>query len=140
MIDPSQPSRCGPDGQIRNPTAQRISNVRWQGAPLAADVRVVVVSNSYRAGGGGGFAAAKAAQVIHQATESTRDVVIRHLRKPGDVAAATTPVWRFAPLRGTAAWFDTGPGALAHLDGLSANDIREIGPSAEGFHRFSLRF
>jgi len=140
VIDPSQPPRCGPDGQIRNPQARRISNLQWHGSPLTPDMRVVVISNSYRAGGGGGFAAAKCARMIHQATEGTRDVVIRHLRDGGPLRPATTQVWRFASLLGTAAWFDTGPGARAHMGGLDANDISDIGPSPEGFHRFSLRF
>ena len=139
-IDPSQPPRCFPDGQVRNPAARRIRDVQWQGAPLAPDARVVVITNSYRAGGGGGFAAAGAANVALQSTEGTRDVVIRHLRDGGPVHPDTAPIWRFASLPGTVAWFDTGPGALAHLGRLSDIDIREVGPSPEGFHRFSVHF
>ncbi len=123
VIDPVVPAGAG-----------RVSGIRWQGRPLAADATVAVVTNSYRAGGGGGFEALAGAQVLHAPGRPTRDVVVDYLhrRRPGP----PSPSWRFAPHPGTAAWFDSGP--RARQDTVPALALDDLGVMADGFRRFRL--
>ena len=47
------------------------------------------------------------------------------------------PTWQFAPLPGTAAWFDTSPAAAAHLP-LPGRNVTDAGCAPNGFRRFRL--
>ena len=139
-IDPSQPSRTDMWGQLINPQARRIRNLRWNGQAIAPDQRLAVATNSYRVGGGGGFGVVRHARLIHHSAESSRDVVIRFLRATGPLDPGPREIWRFAALPGTAAWFDSGPGAVAHLADVAGRGISDAGPGAGRFHRFLLDF
>jgi 2',3'-cyclic-nucleotide 2'-phosphodiesterase/3'-nucleotidase len=140
VIDPSQPRRFWPDGAMSDSGAKRIRNLRYNGEPVAAESRFVVVTNSYRAGGGGGYGMLARVPVIASGRVSTRDLIIRHIRAEGSIAPQAKAIWTFASLPGTRAVFESGKGAVAHLNGLCGLNIREDGPGAEGFHRFVLDF
>lgn len=128
VIDPSRP------GGLADPTLRRVTDIRWQGRPLAPDDRFVVVTNSYRAGGGGGFDAVAGSRVVLAEGRAVRDVVIAHLRRHRPVAPRR--VWRFASLPGTSAWFETSPRATAdRAPGLRLDDL---GLAETGFRRFRL--
>lgn len=119
------------------PPGARVRDLRHAGAPLAPGGRFAVVTNSYRAGGGGGFDHLLAgAEIIHARGESVRDILVDHLRHARPRAAV--PVWRFAPLPGTAAWFGTAPRAQAA--DAPDRDLDDLGTDAAGFRRFRLRF
>lgn len=128
VIDPSRP------GGTPDPASRRVREIRWQGRPVAPDDRFVVVTNSYRAGGGGGFDAVAGAPVVLAEGRAVRDVVIAHLRRHRP--NPPQPVWRFAPLPGTTAWFETAPAAsAARAGGLRLDDL---GLAGNGFRRFRL--
>jgi len=138
-FDLSGPSRTDPEGRVQAPTASRVRNLRHEGRPVAEDDRFVLVTNSYRLGRGGAFSAAAEARVILQTWILLRDVVLAHLRD-APVNPAPRRRWGFAPMPGTAAWFDSGPGALAHLSEVEDRRIEPLGPQPDGFERFRLRF
>ncbi len=138
-IDPSRPARCDASGQVIDPRSRRVDRLSCGGRLLAPDDRLVVVTNNYRLGAEGGVAAALRRRVILQESALLRDVVLDHLSQPALVPEAR-PCWRFVPLPGTAAWFDSAPAALTHLAQVAGHGISAVGPAPDGFHRFRLEF
>jgi len=55
----------------------------------------------------------------------------------GTLNPSPRPTWQFAPLPGTAAWFDTSPAAAAHLP-LPGRNVTDAGCAPNGFRRFHL--
>ncbi len=137
-IDPTQPPRTDSSGRTINVTAQRVIDLALDGTPLAAADRVLVATNSYRAGGGGGFDAAMRGQVIYQGAGTTRDVVLDHMRRTSLLQPQIRPTWQFRSLPGTSAWFDTGPGAERFERGVAG--VTPMFTTPEGFRRYRLAF
>ncbi|WP_202621665.1 5'-nucleotidase C-terminal domain-containing protein, partial [Mycobacterium tuberculosis] len=66
-IDVTQPSKYGPKGEILNPNAERIRNLRYNGQPIDPAQKFVVATNNYRAGGGGSFPGLDGSNIILEA-------------------------------------------------------------------------
>lgn len=137
-IDLSQPALYGSAGQPLDTGPGRIRDLRWNGAPVAPDQRFVVATNGYRAAGGGGFARLAGAQVVLDSPQAVRDVIVDHLRRADRFTPRVETDWRFAPLPGASAVFETGPGAVAHLDAVHDRRLAPLGPASGGFVRFRL--
>lgn len=136
-FDLAGPPRTDTEGRLLDPAATRVRDLRHEGQPVADNDRFVLATNSFRLGKGGGFAAAARARVLLQTRILLPDIVLAHLRD-GPVEPAPRARWRFASMPGTAAWFDSGPGADAHLSEIGDRRIEPLGPTPEGFHRFRL--
>lgn len=129
-IDPSRPPGQG-----------RISGVTLpDGRPLTTADRVILITNSYRASGGGGYPMAEQGRPVIEDRTALQDIILAHFQS-GPVEADLSHPWTFAPFPGTSAWFDTGPGALGHLDIFADGPrVYDIGPVQNGFRRFHLDF
>jgi 2',3'-cyclic-nucleotide 2'-phosphodiesterase/3'-nucleotidase len=139
VVDPTRPPRTDADGRVFDRGASRILELCHEGRPVEDGDRFALATNSYRLATGGAFAAAQGARRLHESPRQVRDVVIAHIRA-SPVNPAPRLRWRFAALPGTAAWFDTGPGALAHLASADGRVIEDLGPAPDGFRRLRLRF
>ena len=135
-LDLGRPARTDAVGRLVHPEGARVRDLCHQGRPVGDDDRFVLATSSYRLAQGGGYAAAREARVLHSSRITTRDIVLSHVLS-GPLDPAPRPRWRFAPMPGTAAWFDTSPGAARHR--LPSRDIEPLGPTPEGFMRFRLR-
>ncbi|WP_246849573.1 bifunctional 2',3'-cyclic-nucleotide 2'-phosphodiesterase/3'-nucleotidase [Rubellimicrobium arenae] len=136
-VDASQPPRTDAEGRILDRSASRVRDLRHDGRPVADSDRFLLATNSYRLGAGGGFGAVEGARVVLRSAILMRDIVLAHLRTVS-LAPQPRPRWRFAPLPGTAAWFDSGPGAARHIEAAQDRAIEPIGPGEPGFHRYRL--
>lgn len=138
-IDPSRPARYLSEGGPPEPQAGRVRDLRRaDGTPVRPTDRFLVVTNSFRAGGGGNFAGARRGRIVHISSSGTRDAVLAHIRATGVLQPEARPTWRFAPLPGTSAQFDSGPGAPHHLASVTERRIRHDGPAPSGFERFTI--
>lgn len=135
-IDLSQPARFDCLGRVANPTAHRITDLRHQGQPVAPDQPFVLVTNSYRASGGAGFAGTDPADVVMEDSRPLRRILQDHVAACRTVAPAAATGWRFAPMPGTTAVFDSGQGAAAHATDVPG--LERAGPCPTGFLRFRL--
>ncbi|MDR5652218.1 bifunctional 2',3'-cyclic-nucleotide 2'-phosphodiesterase/3'-nucleotidase [Ruixingdingia sedimenti] len=115
----------------------RIRDLHHRGRPVDPAARFVLATNSYRAAGGGGFPGTGAGTGLDVGQATIREVIAAHLAATGPFAPPAAPVWRFAPLPGTSALFDTGP-AAARLP--TPAGVTPVGPTAQGFLRLRLRF
>ena len=136
-IDVSQPCAFADTGQRLGPNA-RIRDLAHKGVPVAPDDRFVVITNSYRAGGGGDFPWTRTAERLVELSHPNRDLVEAWIAAQGTYTPHAAPGWDFAPLPGTTAVFDTGPGAARHLEHATRRKLEEVGPREDGFLRFRL--
>lgn len=138
-IDLAQPAKFDRHGLLINPTARRISKLRWQGAPLDPEAEFVLATNSYRASGCGGFAGATPDRCIDMGRDNIRDILLRHIAVAGVIAEHHLPEWNFAAMPGTSVTIDSAPVAAEHLQEVSHLGLEAIGPAPDGFARFRLR-
>ncbi|MDO5704635.1 MAG: 5'-nucleotidase C-terminal domain-containing protein, partial [Paracoccus sp. (in: a-proteobacteria)] len=136
-IDLAAPPRFSPLGDLLDPAAGRLRNLRHQGHPVAPDDRFVLATNSYRMAACGlyGPIAARADIALGERT-MTRDVLRRYITRNRTLNIQPERSWRFAPLPGATALFETSPAALAHLpqiNGLSDLRLEYVRETDEGF-------
>jgi len=139
-VDLSRPARYLADGRLRDPDAYRISDLKYQGQPVSDAQSFLLCTNSYRAGGAGSFPGARPENLVWLSRQPTRELVRRFIAGRRAVAPETAPMFRFAPLGGLRAVFETGPGALRYLDTIAIHAPEALEASPEGFARISLRF
>ncbi|GAB3452214.1 bifunctional 2',3'-cyclic-nucleotide 2'-phosphodiesterase/3'-nucleotidase [Massilia terrae] len=125
------------DIDVTQPPGHRISNLRYQGAPVEDRQEFIVATNNYRASGGGGFAMLGSGKLVVAAPDSNRDVLIDYVRKLQHLsreANGSARSWRFKPVH------TAGPvllHAAPHLDDLARQSHAE--PAGEpGMYRVSL--
>lgn len=116
--------------------ARRIRDLSHRGRPVYPDARFVLATNSYRAAGSGGFAGASPDRVLFSGPDSGRAILLAHIAAHSPLDEPAAPNWRFTPLPGTTALFDSAPAAAAFLpEGLHAEPL-DLTP--QGFRRFRL--
>ena len=113
----------------------RIHDLSYQGHPVSDTDVFAVATNSYRANGGGGFFEAPQNDILGVSATSTRDILIDSLRNGCAMPTMPKPVWKFAPMPGATAVFETAPHATAP-DGH--DNIRPTGRIVGGFAEFRL--
>lgn len=134
-VDLSQPARHDSLGRVANPSATRITNLRYQGQPLNPAQAFVLVTNSYRASAGAGFAGTEPSNVVMEESRPLRLIVQDYIAAQGTVRPTGAQGWRFCPMLNTFVVFDSGPGAAAH----ALAQAEPVGLQPSGFLRFRLR-
>jgi 2',3'-cyclic-nucleotide 2'-phosphodiesterase/3'-nucleotidase len=135
-IDLLQPARFDVYGKRVAPTASRIGNVRFGAQTIADDDSFVVATHSCRASGGGSFAQIPPRDIIWRSSEKLRDILIAALQNRELIDDTALPVWRFCPIAGARAQFQTAAQAKSHLP----DAITHIGDGTDGFETYSLKF
>jgi 2',3'-cyclic-nucleotide 2'-phosphodiesterase/3'-nucleotidase len=138
QIDLSQPSKFTSDGEISDPQAQRIVDLRYNGQPVTAQMEFIIATNNYRASGGGNFPGT-GDTIVFEGPDTNRDVIVRYIVEQGTIDPKANDNWSFAPLQGTSVLFETGPKARDYVDDLKGMVVEDAGDGAEGFARFRIR-
>ncbi|MEU3886710.1 5'-nucleotidase C-terminal domain-containing protein [Streptomyces sp. NPDC029041] len=73
---------------IAKPAGSRVTNVRFEGQPLADDAQFVFAVNNYRANGGGNFPHVAAARVLWSNSEEIRNTMIGWVKAKGSIDPA----------------------------------------------------
>ncbi|MFI8188025.1 bifunctional metallophosphatase/5'-nucleotidase [Streptomyces sp. NPDC085946] len=81
---------------IAKPAGSRVTDVRFEGAPLADDARFVFAVNNYRANGGGNFPHVAAARLLWSNSDEIRNTMIAWVKAKGtlDPAEFASVDWR----------------------------------------------
>ncbi|WP_368039930.1 bifunctional 2',3'-cyclic-nucleotide 2'-phosphodiesterase/3'-nucleotidase [Ruegeria atlantica] len=140
VIDLSEPPRFDAVGQLANPGARRISDIRFDDRPVTAEQRFVVALNNYRASGGGHFPFIRDAEPINVPTLSIQNVLKDYLAdalSTESLGQGPCP-FRFAPMPGSLGLLKTGPKAQCHLADIAEFNPKLTGTDAEGFLQVQL--
>lgn len=141
QIDVSRPARTNAEGDEIYDTPGRIRNLTLaDGTPLRPEDEVAVITNSYRSAGGGHMAAAQMADEVIVAQFSVRDAVARFIcDSAGPVHPVAEPTFCLTPLGGTDVVFETGPGALTHIERLKSLGLTSLEAIEGGFQPFAMK-
>ncbi|WP_028003779.1 bifunctional 2',3'-cyclic-nucleotide 2'-phosphodiesterase/3'-nucleotidase [Sinorhizobium meliloti] len=139
QIDLSQPAKYDKDGNVANPEASRIRDLKFDGRPIDPKQRFVVATNNYRAGGGGNFPGIASDKVVFVAPDTNRDVIVRYIVEQGTINPSADANWTFAPQKDTSVLFDSGPRARQFLAEVKAVKIESAGDGSDGFARFRIK-
>lgn len=122
---------------VTQPKGSRITGLTYQGAPLDLAAQFLVVTNNYRASGGGDFPglAGGKGDIVLQAPDASRDVLISYIKKHPVLDLATYGLarsWGFKPLAALAGpvVFSSVPGTLglANAHGVSNVSVYDATP------------
>ncbi len=140
QIDLTQPSKYSTKGDLLNPDANRIINLKFHGKPIDPAQKFVVATNNYRAGGGGSFPGNDGTTVIFEGPDTNRDVLVRYLVEKGTVNPKANGNWSLAPIKGASVVFDTGPAGAQYAADVPGVSIAPAGDGADGFARYRITF
>ncbi|WP_410218532.1 bifunctional 2',3'-cyclic-nucleotide 2'-phosphodiesterase/3'-nucleotidase [Paracoccus sp. (in: a-proteobacteria)] len=138
QIDLSRPPRFHPDGRIAHPGSWRILKLCRHSEPVKDDDRFVLATNSYRLASCGLFGSMISPdQIVLERDDLSLDILRRYVRRRRSIPLPTPPAWRFHPLPGTTALFETAPAALDRPlpEALS---LQPAGLTLDGFARMRL--
>ena len=101
---------------VTQPAGQRISDLRYRGAAVAADQQFLVATNNYRASGGGQFPGLDGSNIVLAAPDENREVLIDYIKAhPGLNRAqnGASRSWHFARVHTAGpVVFHSAPGVL----------------------------
>jgi 2',3'-cyclic-nucleotide 2'-phosphodiesterase / 3'-nucleotidase len=82
---------------LRKPAGERIVNLRWKGRPLAAEQKLRIALNNYRAGGSAGYTMFRGARVVWQSSTDIRDLMISYYTGHKRLPSRADGNWRIVP-------------------------------------------
>ncbi|HZT33537.1 MAG TPA: 5'-nucleotidase C-terminal domain-containing protein [Bryobacteraceae bacterium] len=82
---------------LTRPVGDRIRNLTWKGRPLAAEQKLLIAVNSYRAAGSGGYGMFAHAKIVWRSTEGIRDLMVRYYTEHRALPAEADENWRIVP-------------------------------------------
>lgn len=85
-LDLTGPAKYAVNGKVAVASANRVKNLRFEGAPINPDARFLVATNNYRAYGGGNFPGLSERKVVFDAPEENRQVLVEYLQMSGTLA------------------------------------------------------
>jgi 2',3'-cyclic-nucleotide 2'-phosphodiesterase (5'-nucleotidase family) len=137
-IDVTQPAKYGRKGEVVDAAAERMRNLRHRGRPIDPARKFVVATNNYRAAGGGDFPGLDGGNIVPEAPDTNRDVLVYHIIEQKVIDPSADDNRRIAPIGGGAMLvFATGPGAEPHA--AARSDIACLRPGDDGFARYALK-
>lgn len=116
QIDITQPAKYDANGKVVHPEASRIMNLTYEGKPVTKDQKFVVALNNYRASGGGNFPHLPE-NVIIQAPDEVRQVVLQYMLEVGNIVPQADYNWSIVPIDGNVKLvFKSSPLGQDYLD------------------------
>jgi len=138
QIDLSQPSKFGPKGEVDNPDASRIVDLKFEGESIDPKSEFIIATNNYRASGGGAFPGAIGDTIVFEGPDTNRDVIVRYIVEQGTISPRADANWQFAPMEKTSVLFATGPKAADYIDEVKSVEMEQVGDTEEGFAQFRI--
>ncbi|KQL48831.1 2', 3'-cyclic nucleotide 2'-phosphodiesterase [Brevibacillus choshinensis] len=137
QVDVTQPSKYAIDGKLADEKANRIKNLAYNGKPVKAEDKFIVVTNNYRAGGGGNFPGLDGKNVIIDSPDENRQVVIDYILSEKSINPAADQNWTFAPVNAKVnVTFTTSPEAKPYAEKMS--NLKYINTLETGFAKYSI--
>lgn len=137
QIDVTVPSKYAIDGTIANKDANRIKNLSFNGKPVKAEDKFIVVTNNYRASGGGSFPGLDGTNIVIDSPDENRQVVIDYILSQKDINPAADNNWSFTPVKEKVnVTFTSSPDAKPFAEKMS--NMKFINVLENGFAKFQI--
>jgi 2',3'-cyclic-nucleotide 2'-phosphodiesterase / 3'-nucleotidase len=88
---------------LTQPVGQRIRDLTFHGAPLAADQKLRVAINNYRYTGGGGYSVYQGLPIVYQSSEEVSELLVDSLRREKTIPTTVDGNWKIEPPEALAA-------------------------------------
>lgn len=82
---------------LRRPAGQRITNLRFKGAPLKDTQPLTIALNNYRAAGSAGFEMFKDSKILWQSSDAIRDLIIEYYGRKKSFPTQPSGNWKIVP-------------------------------------------
>lgn len=135
-IDLTQPARYERSGKLVAPQARRIRDLQYEGRPVADGDSFAVVTNNYRASGGGNFPGLDGSNIILDAPDENREVLLQFMQGLGTVEAAADRNWQLLPVPGVKLRFLSSAAGRAHL--AQSPQVRWVRDNGDGSALYEL--
>lgn len=137
QVDVTEPSKYAIDGKLADEKANRIKNLSYNGKPVKAEDKFIVVTNNYRAGGGGNFPGLDGTNIVIDSPDENRQVVIDYILSEKTINPAADQNWAFAPVNAKVnVTFTTAPEAKPFAEKMS--NLKYINTLESGFAKYSI--
>ncbi|MDF2682148.1 MAG: bifunctional 2,3-cyclic-nucleotide 2-phosphodiesterase/3-nucleotidase [Brevibacillus sp.] len=137
QVDVTQPSKYAIDGKLADEKANRIKNLAFNGKPVKAEDKFIVVTNNYRAGGGGNFPGLDGKNIVIDSPDENRQVVIDYILSEKSIDPAADQNWSFAPVNAKVnVTFTTSPDAKPFAEKMS--NLKYINTLESGFAKYNI--
>ncbi|MER2089008.1 MAG: bifunctional 2',3'-cyclic-nucleotide 2'-phosphodiesterase/3'-nucleotidase [Sporosarcina sp.] len=135
-FDVTQPAKYDYDGKTINESANRVTNLQYDGKPIDSKQKFIVVTNNYRASGN--FPGVRnATESIDYAYEN-RQAIMDYMIDVGTIDPSADSNWSFAPLHeNSKITFETSGKAKDFIK--EGSGIEYLAPTKEGFAKYSLK-
>jgi 2',3'-cyclic-nucleotide 2'-phosphodiesterase/3'-nucleotidase len=129
QIDTTVPARFNSDGSINDAGAERIQNLRFNGQPIQPDREFALVTNNYRAFGGGNFPNANPSNIILEAPDESRQIILKYIEEKRTINPVANNNWSLILPQGSGPLlFLSSPDAQDSLPpGISFVEMSETG-------------
>ncbi|QRG69425.1 bifunctional 2',3'-cyclic-nucleotide 2'-phosphodiesterase/3'-nucleotidase [Brevibacillus choshinensis] len=137
QVDVTQPSKYAIDGKLVDEKANRIKKLAYNGKPVKADDKFIVVTNNYRAGGGGNFPGLDGKNIVIDSPDENRQVVIDYILSEKSINPAADQNWSFAPVNAKVnVTFTTSPDAKPYAEKMP--NLKYISTLDTGFAKYGI--
>lgn len=136
-FDLSQPPRFETTGEMHNPHARRVIDLRHEGQAVEDDALFVVATSVFRARSGIGQGAFASDDVIATTDTGATDILRSYMGAAAPYTPQQTPFWRLRAAAGTQAVFETSPTCAGRPPPAG---VSMIGPTEAGFLRCRITF
>ncbi|GED31822.1 bifunctional 2',3'-cyclic-nucleotide 2'-phosphodiesterase/3'-nucleotidase [Brevibacillus centrosporus] len=137
QVDVTEPSKYAIDGKLADEKANRIKNLSYNGKPVKAEDKFIVVTNNYRAGGGGNFPGLDGTNIVIDSPDENRQVVIDYILSEKTINPAADQNWAFAPVNAKVnVTFTTAPEAKPFAEKMT--NLKYINTLESGFAKYSI--
>ncbi len=141
-IDLRQPPRFNLVGELIDPSAHRIRNLQYKGAPILQDQHFILATNNYRIAGSGPFEPVSSHRIAYLGTKLIRDILADYVSDRKDEVQPFfegKDHWCFCDGIGAEVVYDTGPGLRRYPNEIAASGLRDLGDTDTGFARMALK-
>jgi 2',3'-cyclic-nucleotide 2'-phosphodiesterase/3'-nucleotidase len=137
-IDPTQPARYSTAGEMQDPKARRIRNLRYNDEPVDMNAEFIVATNNYRASLYAALTAPRPMQIVYEAPVTIRNILLTEIANASPLNPKPVPNRRFASMPDTSFMFESSPYAVQFLRDLGDVAVEALGKTESGFGQYRL--
>ncbi|MGB0134289.1 bifunctional 2',3'-cyclic-nucleotide 2'-phosphodiesterase/3'-nucleotidase, partial [Dokdonella sp.] len=127
---------------LGRPAGERIVDLRYLGQPIKPDQPFILATNSYRASGGGGFPGTGGENILFNAPDMSRSILVEWVEQRGTLDFAddgADRAWRFVPMQTAGpVEFQSASNKMDLARKLGLHGITETSATGDGMSTYTI--